>query len=135
MHNHLLKLRKRFPWAVEGDSFRKDFPLFPTASGAPCSKEAMSATFVQAALRLGVETLSADGSEIVSGHSLRVTGAQGLARLGLDTWAIQLIGRWGRRPPYATSGSSPLSGPWLGRLRLPGDGSYRRLWRRRQPRA
>ena len=28
------------------------------------------------------------------GHSLRVTGAQGLARLGLDLWAIQLFGRW-----------------------------------------
>ena len=55
----------------------------------------MAATFSQAAFRLGVELESADGSEVVSGHSLRVTGAQGLARLGLDTWAIQLIGRWG----------------------------------------
>ena len=26
---------------------------------------------------------------------MRVTGAQGLARMGLDLWAIQLIGRWG----------------------------------------
>ena len=31
----------------------------------------------------------------VAGHSLRVTEAQGLAKLGLDTWAIQLLGRWG----------------------------------------
>ena len=26
---------------------------------------------------------------------MRVTGAQGMARLGLDLWAIQLLGRWG----------------------------------------
>ena len=30
-----------------------------------------------------------------SGHSLRVTGAQGLARLGVELWVIQLLGRWG----------------------------------------
>ena len=35
------------------------------------------------------------GTLRVTGHSLRPTGAQGLARLGLDVWAIQLIGRWG----------------------------------------
>ena len=35
-----------------------------------------------------------DGSERVTGHSLRVSGAQGLARLGWDLWAIQLHGRW-----------------------------------------
>ena len=39
--------------------------------------------------------MSPDGTERVSGHSLRVTGAQGLARLGLDAWSIQLLGRWG----------------------------------------
>ena len=31
----------------------------------------------------------------VSGHTLRVTGAQGLTRLGFPLWAIQLLGRWG----------------------------------------
>ena len=40
-------------------------------------------------------TVSPDGSEAITGHSLRVTGAQGLARFGLDAWTIQLIGRWG----------------------------------------
>ena len=55
----------------------------------------MAATFVHAAGLLGVPTVSPDGSEAITGHSLRVTGAQGFARLGLDTWTIQLIGRWG----------------------------------------
>merc|ERR1711940_345504 len=31
----------------------------------------------------------------ISGHSLRRTGAQWLARRGLPLWAIQYIGRWG----------------------------------------
>ena len=31
----------------------------------------------------------------VSGHYLRVCGAQGLTRRGLDLWAVQLLGRWG----------------------------------------
>ena len=43
---------------------------------------------------LHVPLSTPDGSERVSGHSLRVTGAQGLARLGWDLWAIQLQGRW-----------------------------------------
>ena len=55
----------------------------------------MTQTIVKAAQLLEAPTITADGSEIVSGHSLRVSGAQGLARLGLDTWAIQLLGRWG----------------------------------------
>ena len=58
-------------------------------------KEAMAETFVHAAGFLGITPVSPDGSEAITGHSLRVTGAQGLARLGLDAWTIQLIGRWG----------------------------------------
>ena len=55
----------------------------------------MTATIRAAALHLGSDLVSPDGTERVSGHSLRVTGAQGLARLGLDAWSIQLLGRWG----------------------------------------
>ena len=55
----------------------------------------MVATIVDAARRLRVPLESPDQSARVSGHSLRVTGAQGLARAGLDVWAIQLLGRWG----------------------------------------
>ena len=48
-----------------------------------------------AASLLGVELAAPDGSERVTGHSLRATGAQGLAAAGIDTWAIELLGRWG----------------------------------------
>ena len=55
----------------------------------------MCDTIIHAAGLLRVPLVSADGSERVTGHSLRSTGAQGLAGRGLDPWAIQLLGRWG----------------------------------------
>ena len=55
----------------------------------------MAATIRQAALTLGSPLSSPDGTEQITGHTLRATGAQGLARAGLDLWAIQLLGRWG----------------------------------------
>ena len=70
-------------------------PLFPTADGHVVEKERMEATIIEAARRLGLPASSRDGATKISGHSLRVSGAQGLARLGVDTWAIQLLGRWG----------------------------------------
>ena len=53
------------------------------------------ATIVEATTKLGGMVVNADGSARVTGHSLRVTGAQGLSKIGVDTWAIQLLGRWG----------------------------------------
>ena len=81
-HTHLGMFRRLFPWAVEGNSFQRYFPLFPDVLGRLCKKEAMAATFIHAAGLLGVPAVSPDGSEAITGHSLRVTGAQGLARVG-----------------------------------------------------
>ena len=86
---HLL-FTERLAEGIEGD-----LPLFPDELGQTVTKEAMTSTIVKAAELLGLPTASADGSARVSGHTLRVTGAQGLARAGLDVWAIQLLGRWG----------------------------------------
>ena len=72
-----------------------DLPFFPTAEGNVVTKGSMTDTIIQAATLLKVPKTSADGNERVSGHSLRVTGAQGLTKAGLDTWAVQLLGRWG----------------------------------------
>ena len=87
-------LREKFPaqWQAAATM---SLPLFPSSTGAACTKEAMTATIVRAAGFLGVELAAPDGSERVSGHSLRATGAQGLAAAGVDTWAIELLGRWG----------------------------------------
>jgi len=93
--DHLTFLRERFPdrWQAASPPF--ELPLFPTELGTVCAKDAMAATIIHAAILLGVELASPDGSERVSGHSLRATGAQGLAAAGVDTWAIELLGRWG----------------------------------------
>ena len=99
--DQLLLLQRRFPRRFSGPSNAmglrqpdRDLPLFPTAEGGVCDKESVTATVRAAGRMLGVVE-PADGTEQLSGHSLRVTGAQGLARLGVDLWAIQLIGRWG----------------------------------------
>ena len=89
------RLRRLFPdrWSAAGPA--DDLPLFPAEDGTVVTKERMVATIVDAARRLRVPLESPDQSARISGHSLRVTGAQGLARAGLDVWAIQLLGRWG----------------------------------------
>ena len=89
------RLRRLFPDKWVEDKFEESLPLFPDAEGQAVTKEAMVETIVTAARRLKAPTESADLSARVSGHSLRMTGAQGFARWGIDAWAIQLLGRWG----------------------------------------
>ena len=91
----LQRLERLFPTRWTDGVPDLDLPLFPTSSGDVVNKEAMSETIVEAARRLKVPTSAPDSSARVSGHSLRVTGAQGLARAGVEVWAIQLLGRWG----------------------------------------
>ena len=95
MRAHLAFLAAAFPSRFKNGVFDPDFPLFPSEKGVACSKEAMASTFVAAARYLGLPIESLDGGEAITGHTLRVTGAQGLSRLGLDLYAIQLMGRWG----------------------------------------
>jgi len=69
----------------------------------------MTETIVTAAHHLKVPVETADGSARITGHSLRMTGAQGLARAGVDTWAIQLLGRWGSNAVLGYIQNVPLS--------------------------
>ena len=89
------RLKLLFPdrWSASGPDV--DLPLFPAKDGSVVAKDRMAATIVEAARKLEVPLSLPDGSARVSGHSLRVAGAQGLARAGVDVWAIQLLGRWG----------------------------------------
>jgi len=93
--DQLWALKRRWPQRFAGEVPDWDLPLFPDADGRPVSKAAMVATIVAGARALQVPLRSADALTRISGHSLRCTGAQGLARLGIDTWTIQLLGRWG----------------------------------------
>ena len=93
--DQLLTPKRWFPERFVGDRPDDSLPLFPTQTGGVVSKEAAVATMEWAALRLGVRTASPDDSERLSGHSLRVTGAQGLTVQGWHLWTLQLLGRWG----------------------------------------
>ena len=93
--DQLIFLKREFPDRWNGDTPDWSLPLFPTSSGAVCTKSAMASTIVKAAELLKAPLSSPDGSERITGHTLRATGAQGLARMGIDLWAIQLMGRWG----------------------------------------
>ena len=101
-------LRRQFPasWA-EG---RPDWslPLFPRLDGQAGEKGAFVATIVHAAGQLGVALADAESTTRVSGHSLRVTGAQGLTRMGFPLWAVQLLGRWGTDTVKAYVGDAAL---------------------------
>ena len=118
MADQLLLLRAYFTDRHDSNGVPDwELPLFPAITGEVTSKEAMVATIVKAGEMLGVARESPDGSERLSGHSLRVTGAQGLAVLGWHLWAIQLQGRWGsdttnkylREAPLVHHSTTPVS--------------------------
>ena len=85
--DHVLHIRSRFGhlWGESGPD--RQLPLFPDLEGEVVGKQAMVDTIRRAAYHLGVSECAPDGSERVSGHSLRVTGAQGLAQRGWHLWA------------------------------------------------
>ena len=49
------------------------------------------------------------GAPIFTGHTLRVSGAVHLAKAGIDTWRIQLHGRWGSSTVLRYVKLSPLA--------------------------
>ena len=108
VEEQLRRLKRLFPARWNGDVPHRDLPLFPDVNGKVVTKDAMTATIVEAAKRLEIALATPDGSERVSGHSLRASGAQGLARLGVDTWAIQLLGRWGSSAVLGYIREAPL---------------------------
>ena len=113
----LARLRRLFPDRWDGEVPHLDLPLFPTESGEVVTKEKMTETIIRAAEMLGVPLASPDGSARVSGHSLRVAGAQGLARAGVEVWAIQLLGRWGSQTvlQYVREVPLELAASWAAR--------------------
>ena len=115
--HQLRRLARLFPGRFDGGVPDQNLPLFPTTAGQAVEKEAMVATITKAASILGAPLATPDGSARVSGHSLRVTGAQGLAKLGVDTWAVQLLGRWGSSTvlEYVKEVPLELSASWARR--------------------
>ena len=89
----VLLLARLFPGHFVDGKPSLDLPLFPNLRGEAVDKCSMTATIREAARRLGVVD-GPDGSDNITGHSLRCTGAQGLIRLGWRQDAVQLQGRW-----------------------------------------
>ena len=88
------------------------FPLFCTVSGGCLSKRAVI-LIIREAARLAGSALTEDNefgeyAERFAEHTLRVAGAQFLARLGLELYLIQLIGRWGGSSITRYVQSAPL---------------------------
>ena len=107
---HIAFLARAFPDHFHANGApTPSLPLFPDRLGRVCSKSAVTATIAHAATLLGLSVRSADGLGRWTGHSLRVTGAQGLARAGIDTWAIQLMGRWGSDAVLGYIREAPLT--------------------------
>ena len=104
-----------FPGRFVDDVAEISLPLFPDATGNVIAKSAMQDTIVEAARMLGIARCAPDGSERVSGHSLRVTGAQGLVIRGWDLWTVQLHGRWGSDVIKRYIRDSPLAAVAAGR--------------------
>ena len=73
---------------------RAESRLFPDAAGSVVTKAHLVDALVWLGkLRPGV-VVAHTGRSLISGHSLRVTGARWLARVGLPLVTIQLIARW-----------------------------------------
>ena len=70
-----------------------EVPLFPAASCKHVLKSAMISTFESAALKCGLDIRGPSGNKLFGGHSLRVTGAQALARVGLDVNKLRILAR------------------------------------------
>ena len=69
-------------------------PLFPDIEGNTSEKEGVVRLIEYSASRLGLDTRSSLGTRVFGGHSLRVSGAQWLARSGVPLALIQLMARW-----------------------------------------
>ena len=85
--SHLRLLDARF-----GDA--PDLPLFPSSAGQVVSKAAMVATIEAVASRMELPLFDAFGNRLFGGHTLRVTGAQHMASIGVTMPCIQLLARW-----------------------------------------
>ena len=110
MLDHFTMLQERFParfdefgWALPG------FPLFPDSVGNACSKAGVTHTIRAAASKLGQALVDPGGLYLHSGHAMRVTGAQALARAGLPELTISLLARWGSSAVRTYIRKAPLS--------------------------
>ena len=71
-----------------------ELPLFPTTTGATVVKEKVVQLIELVATSMGLSIVSGEGRRLFGGHSLRVSGAQWMARMNIPLPLIQLMARW-----------------------------------------
>eukprot|EP00971_Amphidinium_carterae_P277354 5504600-Amphidinium_carterae.1 len=91
LKDHKAVLQRRF---AAGGKLNRNLPLFPDVQGRAITKDNMADLIEEAARRLRLTTVRADGLPKYTGHSMRVTGAQLLVSLGLEPSVVGLFGRW-----------------------------------------
>ena len=96
---HLRAYVKKFRRRFDQNGFAlRGFPLFPDEAGEVCTKAGVTDTIRTAARLMGQRLVDPGGLFLHSGHALRVTGAQALARAALQEGMIALQARWGPQP-------------------------------------
>ena len=83
--------------------------LFPTAEGGKATKDGWAQTFMGLATLNDIPAMSSTGAPRFSGHTARASGAQHLARHGIELWRIQLFGRWSSQAFLRYVRDAPLS--------------------------
>ena len=127
-------LRSEFPERFAGGAPELDLPLFPTLRGEVVTKPAFVSTIIFAGRYLGVVD-SPDGTERLTGHSLRPTGGPGPHRNGVAHGRCQADGAVAIRdgPPLYTRSRTPrpirpgsFNRPFVRRAagRCPAAGAY-----------
>jgi hypothetical protein len=77
-----------------GHPLPEDLPLFPTEQGGTVAKATVVAMLEATVSAYGAPIVGPNGAKLYGGHSFRVTGAQKLAALGVDTTKIMVLARW-----------------------------------------
>ena len=90
LENHCRLLDTKFSGLSDGDSL----PLFPDVTGKTVDKAKVVGLIEQLAKLMGLPITSEGGYRLYGGHSLRVSGAQWMARTGVSLPLIQLMARW-----------------------------------------
>ena len=86
---------KHVVWSTVGlAGSRLVCPFFPTIEGLTVTKNAIVALVVQAALQHCLRVVAEYGRGAWTGHVFRITGAQHLARKGVELALIMLLARW-----------------------------------------
>ena len=119
-HKHLQLVHARLGITV-GDPLCETLPLFPSCDGETVTKAAVVATIEQIAVRCGEALVDASGNRRFGGHSLRVSGAQWLGRLGFEVELVKTFGRWSSNSVMRYLGEAHVSDLARAKMRLVKD--------------